>query len=458
MKTLRLLLCALLAPVTVSFGQEAPGMPAPVVAESPEGTWTDEQLDQLLGPIALYPDALIALILPAATQPADIVLAARYLKERGNDLSQVENRAWDDSVKSLTHYPEVLKWMDENLTWTKQVGEAFAAQPAQVMNTVQRLRTQAQAAGTLVSTAQQQVIVQPTEIRIVPTEPDVIYVPSYDPTVVFINRPYYYYARPPLSFGSPYRVGSWLAYDFDWPRSTLWIGDRYRSWAPRHDWRRPLVPIVTAPPSRIDHGINRPPSRPWQPPTRRPSTVISYNRGQRPPPVQQPPAVVQPPPSAPRPERPLVPNRGYRSIPPTRTTPSVAQPTAVVPGAPTVVTPPAAVPGSTAVTSPAAPSYRGRTVTHSSRGQQGEIRTTPSATYAQRPTPPPQPQVSPSITRPAAPSMRSQGTPGFTSRGSPRPAPAPSAPAAVAPPAAPSAPAASGSPPPSRPQVRQSRN
>src|SRR5687767_5568663 len=86
---------------------------------------TPEELDQLLAPIALYPDALIALILPAATVPADIVLAARHLHDNASDRSQIEHRAWDESVKSLTYYPEVVKWMDENLHWTKQVGEAF---------------------------------------------------------------------------------------------------------------------------------------------------------------------------------------------------------------------------------------------------------------------------------------------------------------------------------------------
>src|SRR4051794_28232787 len=96
---------------------------APFAPEAIDGSkLTTEQLDQLLGPIALYPDALIALILPATTAPADIVLAARYLKDNG-DPAEVASRSWDESVKSLVHYAEVVKWMDDNLTWTKQLGE-----------------------------------------------------------------------------------------------------------------------------------------------------------------------------------------------------------------------------------------------------------------------------------------------------------------------------------------------
>ena len=100
----------------------------PVQPAAEPARFTAEQLDQLLGPIALYPDALIALILPAATAPADLVIAARFFANEG-DPASAAGRAWDESVKSLVHYPEVVKWMDQNLEWTKQVGEAFVAQP-----------------------------------------------------------------------------------------------------------------------------------------------------------------------------------------------------------------------------------------------------------------------------------------------------------------------------------------
>lgn len=280
MKTLRLLL-ALALGATCSLTAQDPTADEP--AAFPAVVFTPEQLDQLLAPIALYPDALIALILPAATFPTDIVLAARYLKENPGNLSQVEHRAWDDSVKSLTHYADVLKWLDENLTWTKQVGEAFAAQPADVMNSIQRLRARARASGALSSTPQQQVLAEPDVVRIVPADPDVIYVPRYDPAVVFVERPYFYPA-PMLTFGAGWRVGSWLAYDFDWRRCTLWVGDRHRRWD-RHDWHWPVVPISPPP---HGHAHIRPPARVWQPSTRyhRPigPSVPGY-RSQPPPPA-----------------------------------------------------------------------------------------------------------------------------------------------------------------------------
>ncbi len=240
MKTSRVLsaLSVLLLAGPALVAQQVPISQAPAV-----GTLrTAQELEQLVGPIALYPDALIALILPASTAPADIVLAARHLRDFPGDRSQIEHRAWDESVKSLTHYGEVIKWMDENLQWTKQLGEAFTEQPADVMQSVQRLRAQARAAGTLIDTPQQQVISEPQVIRIVPAQPDVIYVPHYEPEVVFVDRPVYY-SRPFMTFGAGVAVGSWLAFDCDWNRHSIWVGNRHRHWS-GHDWRRPVVPIA----------------------------------------------------------------------------------------------------------------------------------------------------------------------------------------------------------------------
>jgi hypothetical protein len=221
---------------SLAFAQEPA---APVAPPTVAPLRTDAELEQLLGPIALYPDALIALILPATTAPADIVLAARQMRGTNNDRAQVELRAWDDSVKSLTNYPDVLKWLDDNLEWTKQVGEAFLTQPADVMNAIQRLRAKARAAGTLVDTPQQQIISSTEAIRIVPAQRDVIYVPTYEPSVVYIDRPIYY-PVPALSFGIGVPVGSWLAYDCDWVKRKVFVGDRHRRWQ-GHDWHRPVV-------------------------------------------------------------------------------------------------------------------------------------------------------------------------------------------------------------------------
>ena len=199
-----------------------------------------EALNELLAPIALYPDALIALILPASTVPADLVLAARYIASNG-DPAQVANQPWDESVKSLVHYPEVIKWLDQNLEWTTQVGEVFLDQPADVMNSIQQLRAQAIAAGNLVDTPQQkivkEVVKEETCVRIVPAEPEVIYVPQYDPEVVYV-QPYAPDFGPVLTFGVGFAVGSWLNYDCDWGRRTVCVGDWRPGWKHDRDWDR----------------------------------------------------------------------------------------------------------------------------------------------------------------------------------------------------------------------------
>lgn len=276
MKTFRVSLAFIL--LTGVFARAQDTVPPPTAdtdIASDNARRTVDELDRLLAPIALYPDALIALILPASTVPADVVLAARLLRDNPDDrAAQVEQAAWDESVKSLTNYPEVLAWMDENLPWTKQLGEAFVAQPADVMQAVQRLRAKARVAGTLVDTPQQQVITEPHVIRIVPAQPDVIYVPSYDPDIVFYGSPYYYgYPQPFLTFGIGVAVGSWLAFDCDWHRHTIWAGDRHRRWL-AHDWRFPVVPIL--PP----HSRTRPATvHQWRPPPRavRPPFSVAQN-------------------------------------------------------------------------------------------------------------------------------------------------------------------------------------
>ena len=216
-----------------SLRAQAPPPPQPSeTAQSAPQTLPPEALNQLLAPIALYPDALIALILPASTMPSDLVLAARYISANGVP-AQVANQPWDESVKSLVRYPDIVKWMDQNLEWTTQVGEAFLDQPADVMNTIQQLRAQAIAAGNLVDTPQQRIVKEEDCVRIVPAEPELIYVPRYDPEVVYA-QPYAPYFGPALTFGVGFAVGSWLNYDCDWPRRRVFVGD----WNPRwkHDW------------------------------------------------------------------------------------------------------------------------------------------------------------------------------------------------------------------------------
>ena len=210
----------------------SPVAPPPAAADSVPSKLPPEALNQLLAPIALYPDALVALILPASTVPSDLVLAARYISSNG-DPAQIGNQPWDDSIKSLARYPDVVKWMDQNLEWTTQVGDAFLNQPADVMNTIQQLRVQAIAEGTLVDCPQQRIVKERDCIRIVPAEPDLIYVPQYDPEVVYA-QPYEPYLGPALSFGIGFAVGSWLNYDCDWPRRRVCVGDWNPRW--RDDW------------------------------------------------------------------------------------------------------------------------------------------------------------------------------------------------------------------------------
>jgi hypothetical protein len=219
-------------------------------------------LDTLAGPVALYPDTLLAVILPASTNPADIVLAARYL-ESGGDAAQIDSQPWDASVCALAHYPDVLRWMDENLAWTQQLGAAFIAQPEDVMAAVQRLRAQAQAVGNLPSNEQLTVVNEDGYIRIIPTHVEVVYVPYYDPAVVYVSRADFYY-------GSAWPCGPWLSYDCNWIARSIWIGAWSPSWYYRPAWRYgpPLPPHV-----KYRHTWRPNPHRP-PPPHRPPGPVI----------------------------------------------------------------------------------------------------------------------------------------------------------------------------------------
>ncbi len=167
------------------------------------------QLDQLLAPIALYPDQLLGQILMASTYPIEVVQADRWVKDprnaglRGDQLAEaIERIDWDPSVKSLVPFPQILALMDERLDWTQNLGDAFLAQQADVMDSVQRLRYQAQAAGTLQSTPQQTVVYVDRAIAIQPASPTVIYVPVYNPNVVY--GAWHYPSYPPYYFPPPH--------------------------------------------------------------------------------------------------------------------------------------------------------------------------------------------------------------------------------------------------------------
>ncbi|MBS0660140.1 MAG: DUF3300 domain-containing protein [Verrucomicrobia bacterium] len=172
-----------------------------------------EELKKLLAPIALYPDALLAPVLTACTMPPDIVLAKRYL-DSGKSAAAVDSQPWDQSIKTLVRYPDVLKKLDADLERTTQIGEAFTYQQAEVMEVIQELRKAAYDRGNLRTSPKQKVVVEDSLIRVEPVDPDYFYVPVYDPEVVYYRD--YSPVSPYITYGAPLALGAWLYYGFDW--------------------------------------------------------------------------------------------------------------------------------------------------------------------------------------------------------------------------------------------------
>ncbi len=191
------------------------------------------QIDDLVAPIALYPDALLAQLLPASTYPQQVTLAAQWLQYNPNPSEIViEMQNWDASIKAMVHYPTVLQYMNTNLQWTEALGVAFLNQQAEVMQAIQQLRAQAVAAGTLQSTPQQQVISQNGTIWIEPANPQRMYVPQYDPNQVYSQQPGNF-SGAGLTFSFGFAMGNWLNNNCDWRNN--WISEG-QNW--RHNWRR----------------------------------------------------------------------------------------------------------------------------------------------------------------------------------------------------------------------------
>jgi hypothetical protein len=180
-----------------------------------------DELDSLVAPLALYPDPLLAQVLAASTYPLEIVQAARWLKENskltGENLTKAAaKQPWDPSVSNLVAFPDALKLLDTNLQWTQDLGNAFLDQQSQVMDAVQRMRKKAKDAGKLETSKEQKVEVQTVEskqvIVIQPSDPQVIYVPSYNPVVVYGPPPVYAY--PPVVYPSTGAVIATAAVSF----------------------------------------------------------------------------------------------------------------------------------------------------------------------------------------------------------------------------------------------------
>ena len=183
-------------------------------AAADDGKFTKPQLDQMLAPIALYPDDLLTNVLMASTYPLDIVAAARWRKEpanaklKGDALAKaLEAKDWDPSIKALVQFPSVLETMSEQLDWTQKLGDAFLSQQDEVMDEIQVLRAKADEAGTLKSNDQQTVTKQSVDsqqrevIVIDPASPSVVYVPEYEPAVVY--GPWWYPDYPPYYWPYP---------------------------------------------------------------------------------------------------------------------------------------------------------------------------------------------------------------------------------------------------------------
>ncbi len=230
-QVLVLLLCFLLVRFTAqaeSFGptgQSNEQPPPSSVQQSPK------ELQQLVAPIALYPDALVAQILAASTYPTEIVEADRWMqshsKLKGEELAkEVDRQPWDPSVKALTQFPSVLENMDKNLSWSSSLGEAYVNQPQDVTDAVQTLRQQARSAGYLNSNEQEKVTSQGSTIVIEPANPEVVYVPAYDPWLVYgapiVAYPVWYpvpgifWGGIGLSFGLGFGIGYFGGFGWGW--------------------------------------------------------------------------------------------------------------------------------------------------------------------------------------------------------------------------------------------------
>jgi hypothetical protein len=247
---LRHLVALLLACATVAGGAAR--------AQDAASPFKPEEIEALVAPIALYPDPLLSQVLMASTYPLEVVQAARWVKANPNvkgdaAVKAVENQNWDVSVKSLVAFPQVLEPMSEKLDWTQKLGDAFLADQKSVLDAAQRLRSRAQSEGTLKSTEQQKVVVEQTVIKIEPADPQVIYVPAYNPTIVYgawgypAYPPYYW---PPSPY---YYPGGAFVAGFAWGVGIAAAGAFYSNC----NWRGGDVNVNVNRATNIDRSYNR---------------------------------------------------------------------------------------------------------------------------------------------------------------------------------------------------------
>lgn len=204
---------------------------APPADEAPYAKLSKDQLDRLVAPIALYPDALVAQILTAATFPSEVVDAENWLKAHpglsaGDLANQVNSQSWDPSVKALVQYPSVLENLASNLGWTSELGDAYYNQSEDVMKAVQEMRKKAKKAGNLKSSPQEKVEENDGDVTIEPANPQVVYVPAYDPWAVYgypiapwpywVDVPGVWWGGPGLYFGVGFPIAPFFGFGWGW--------------------------------------------------------------------------------------------------------------------------------------------------------------------------------------------------------------------------------------------------
>ena len=257
--------------------------------------FSTEELHTLVAPIALYPDPLLAQILPASAFPIQIVEAYKFTQDNPGVSTPPNDTTWDPSVIALINYPTVLKVLNDDPKWTDQLGYAASYQMNDVMAAIQQVRAEAQAVGNLQSNDKQLVSSDQGNIEIQPADPQYIYVPQYDPIYICTER-----LDNPYNWGPRYGFGLWLGNRWDWRNRRLWYGNSWRNGNWYHGnpvyWRPPVRPI---PPWYLRNGNRRPgPALPGRPGY----TGGRYDRVK--------PIISRPRPGINRPERPTtLPNR-----------------------------------------------------------------------------------------------------------------------------------------------------
>ena len=206
---------------------------------------TAAELEELVGPVALYPDDLLAIVLPASTYPLEIVQAARFLEQRKADDTLEPDETWDESVTALLNYPEVIELLNEDIDWTWRLGEAVIAQQEQLIAAIESFRDRAYAAGNLKTDEHQTVSHEDGVIEIVPVDEEIIYVPYYEPEEVVVYQPrrvYYYYPRAYPVYYYPYPAGYRFVNGYFWGVTTAftigWHSDYLHVYHPTY-WGHP---------------------------------------------------------------------------------------------------------------------------------------------------------------------------------------------------------------------------